>query len=192
MNEIIEMLVNNTNGQYNGMIKVALAMTVIATILFYSSVGVNVKRNNQAKHSHNVPKQNKVNDEVKVTKEEQNVDTMVIKAVDMDVASEYNRLRGLKTSTGLNAYDIAQDIANLIYHSGDVVEASLDKERNIVLGGNGYHIEGHNVEVVLESANGRSFYMTTSQLNHVSSVRDLNGVINDDLILSRNAFNKYF
>lgn len=191
MDGIIDVITNNADGQYNGIIKMALIMTVFLTFIFYSVIWTNLK--GQPMMAKGVPKKTKPKGEVPIDTEVEaepvNVDQLVIRAVMFDTNIEYSKIEGHTTSTGLNARPLAESIASLIVNSSSIAEQAIEGNKNFQVGGNGFHVHGDTIEVVLDHAGGRSFDVSITQMNTLNRVNGLNGIINDGNILAIDAFN---
>lgn len=100
-------------------------------------------------------------------------------------------LRNKKTSTNLNAQQTFFDLDALLYFSNDIYNYLMDNKENghSSTSKSGYYrAELHNSEVIIKMQNLPRMKMTLNQLAHLNSAENLNGIVNNNLILGHDTF----
>lgn len=192
MKNVIDILTNNVNGQYNTIIIVAMVITLAVMIAWYV---VLMKTGEYSDTSSKVkPSDVKNKEGVKATaKEKNNVDVDKLIIQQLKRGHMFFDERGATTSTGLDAEELFNDLRALVSDSKEIAKdlKSL-KEQDLRTTNRVHHkslsidLDGSNATVYVTGA--RTINMSISEIRQIKSINSLRGHINDGFILKHDAF----
>lgn len=192
MKNVIDILTNNVNGQYNTIIIVAMVITLAVMIAWYV---VLMKTGEYSDTSSKVkPSDVKNKEGVKATaKEKNNVDVDKLIIQQLKRGHMFFDERGATTSTGLDAEELFNDLRALVSDSKEIAkELKSLKEQDLRTTNRVHHkslsidLDGSNATVYVTGA--RTINMSISEIKQIKSINSLRGHINDGFILKHDAF----
>ena len=192
MKNVIDILTNNVNGQYNTIIIVAMVITLAVMIAWYV---VLMKTGEYSDTSSKVkPSDVKNKEGVKATaKENNNVDVDKLIIQQLKRGHMFFDERGATTSTGLDAEELFNDLRALVSDSKEIAkELKSLKEQDLRTTNRVHHkslsidLDGSNATVYVTGA--RTINMSISEIKQIKSINSLRGHINDGFILKHDAF----
>lgn len=192
MKNVIDILTNNVNGQYNTIIIVAMVITLAVMIAWYV---VLMKTGEYSDTSSKVkPSDVKNKEGVKATaKEKNNVDVDKLIIQQLKRGHMFFDERGATTSTGLDAEELFNDLRALVSDSKEIAkELKSLKEQDLRTTNRVHHkslsidLDGSNATVYVTGA--RTINMSISEIRQIKSINSLRGHINDGFILKHDAF----
>lgn len=192
MKNVIDILTNNVNGQYNTIIIVAIVITLAVMIAWYV---VLMKTGEYSDTSSKVKPSDVKDKEVKApAKEKKDVDVDKLIIQKLKRGQMFFDEKGLTTSTGLDAEELFNDLRVLVNNSDEIAkELSSLKEQELRTTNRVHHkslscdLDGD--EVTIYVTGSMRIVMTISQIKQIKSINDLRGHIDDDFILKHDAFN---
>lgn len=192
MKNVIDVLTNNVNGQYNTIIIVAMVITLAVMIAWYV---VLMKTGEYSDTSSKVkPSDVKNKEGVKATaKEKNNVDVDKLIIQQLKRGHMFFDERGATTSTGLDAEELFNDLRALVSDSKEIAkELKSLKEQDLRATNRVHHkslsidLDGSNATVYVTGA--RTIRLSISEIRQIKSINSLRGHINDGFILKHDAF----
>lgn len=192
MKNVIDILTNNVNGQYNTIIIVAMVITLAVMIAWYV---VLMKTGEYSDTSSKVkPSDVKNKEGVKATaKEKNNVDVDKLIIQQLKRGHMFFDERGATTSTGLDAEELFNDLRALVSDSKEIAkELKSLKEQDLRTTNRVHHkslsidLDGSNATVYVTGA--RTIRLSISEIRQIKSINSLRGHINDGFILKHDAF----
>lgn len=192
MKNVIDILTNNVNGQYNTIIIVAMVITLAVMIAWYV---VLMKTGEYSDTSSKVkPSDVKNKEGVKATaKEKNNVDVDKLIIQQLKRGHMFFDERGSTTSTGLDAEELFNDLHALVSDSKEIAkdlkslkEQELRTTNRINHKSLSIDLDGSDAIVYVTGA--RTIRLSISEIKQIKSINSLRGHINDGFILKHDAF----
>lgn len=192
MKNVIDVLTNNVNGQYNTIIIVAMVITLAVMIAWYV---VLMKTGEYSDTSSKVkPSDVKNKEGVKApTKEKKDVDVDKLVIQQLKRGHMFFDERGSTTSTGLDAEELFNDLHALVSDSKEIAkELKSLKEQELRTTSRIHHkslaIDLDGSDAIVHVTGSRTISMSISEIRQIKSIVSLRGHINDGFILKHDAF----
>lgn len=195
MKNVIDILTNNVNGQYNTIIIVAMIVTLVVMVAWYimlMKTGEYSDTSSKVKPSSHVQSKNtKVAKAPTKEKKVVDVDKLIIQK--LKKGDMFFDEKGLTTSTGLDAEELFNDLRTLVNDSDEIAkELSSLQEQELRTTNRVNHnylscdLDGDDVVIYITGA--MTIVMDIPKIKQIKSIESLRGYINDDFILKHDAF----
>lgn len=195
MKNVIDILTNNVNGQYNTIIIVAMIVTLVVMVAWYIMLmrtGEYSDTSSKVEPSSHVQSKNtKVAKAPAKEKKAIDVDKLIIQK--LKKGDMFFDEKGLTTSTGLDAEELFNDLRTLVSDSKEIAkELTLLKEQELRTTNRVNHnyiacdLDGDDVVIYITGA--MTIVMDIPKIKQIKSIESLRGYINDGFILKHDAF----